>query len=241
MSATRMVALINAHPGQDAEFNRWYSQRHVFDAIQAPGLRALRRFVLDGTAPGRKVSHQYLCLYDVMGPEGDKADPQGVIDSLDVRRKAGEIPGSDSSYDRAGRLVHFYEAVAGNRMAIDPLRRSAVVFEAFNPVLGGEAFERDYLQRYIPAMTTIDGITGGELLALRPETPSAPPRYRYIAIYDIEGDPASVLRLLSDTPLPKLELHGDASQGIYKPVTKRITKADVPADWPASAQWKPAR
>jgi hypothetical protein len=239
MRATRMIALINAHPGQDAEFNRWYSLRHVLDAIQTPGLRALRRFVLDGTAPGRKVSHLYLCLYDVMGPDG-KADPQGVIDDLDVRRRAGQIPGSDA-YDRPGRLVHFYEAVEGNRMSIDPLERTAVLFEAFNPVLSGEAFERDYLERYIPAMTTLPGVAAGELLGLRPETPSAPPRFRYVALYDIEGDPAAVLRALADAQLPKLDIQGDASQGLYRPVTKRITKADVPADWPASAQWKPPK
>ena len=61
------VVMTNAAEGRDAEFNDWYSHRHLHDVVQVPGFMAARRFVLNDIQrrelpPGQP---RYLSLYDI--------------------------------------------------------------------------------------------------------------------------------------------------------------------------------
>src|SRR5262249_41638932 len=67
MARYKLLVLTNAVPGRDDEFNRWYNEQHIPDALDVPGFAAAQRFALapeqmPGAAPGR---WRYLAIYDI--------------------------------------------------------------------------------------------------------------------------------------------------------------------------------
>jgi len=51
-------------PGMEAQFNSWYSERHLPDVLQVPGYLAARRFSLE-PAQGVSPPWQYLTIYEI--------------------------------------------------------------------------------------------------------------------------------------------------------------------------------
>jgi hypothetical protein len=59
------VVMSNAVPGQEDEFNSWYSNRHLADLLAIPGVRAAQRFQLALPGPSGAVpDFRYLALYE---------------------------------------------------------------------------------------------------------------------------------------------------------------------------------
>jgi hypothetical protein len=72
-----MVVLSNSKPGQEDEFNRWYSQVHVLDTInKLDGFLSAQRFELadlDGAPP---CPYRYLAIYEIEEDQLDTAYAQ---------------------------------------------------------------------------------------------------------------------------------------------------------------------
>ena len=89
--AYKILVLANAVPGREAEFDRWYTERHVPGVLGTPGFKSAQRFELAATQvtpnPG---PHRYVTIYEV-----ETSDIQAVLDELTARRAAGKIARSD--------------------------------------------------------------------------------------------------------------------------------------------------
>ncbi|MBO0710001.1 MAG: hypothetical protein J2P47_01850 [Acetobacteraceae bacterium] len=60
------AVLSNAVEGKDAEFNEWYTNRHVPDVLDVPGFVAAQRFRLTDVQRGNPpFAHRYLALYEI--------------------------------------------------------------------------------------------------------------------------------------------------------------------------------
>jgi hypothetical protein len=93
MSSYLFVVLTNPVAGSnDAEFNRWYDERHIPDVLNVPGIVAARRFEAADTQPetGER-TQSYLALYNV-----ETDDLQGVLDQLSIRSGTEAMPVSDT-------------------------------------------------------------------------------------------------------------------------------------------------
>ena len=68
-----------AHPGEDAEFNRWYDEVHLPDVPKQPGFLSGRRYAVVDPAATRT---RYVASYEV---ESD--DPHATLQKLAEGRK----------------------------------------------------------------------------------------------------------------------------------------------------------
>jgi hypothetical protein len=68
-----------------------------------------------------------------------------------------------------------------------------------NPVPGEEdEYNAWYDDQHLADVLGIDGICGAERFELLPSSADAsPPRHRYLAIYEIDGDPQTIMTKLS--------------------------------------------
>lgn len=128
-----------AQDGQEAEFNKWYSQIHIPDVLRAPGAESARRFSLqpqDGAA-----LTDYLAIYRMSDPASAFADigrrvggPEMTISpalkSSAVRSINFDLAEGDYAQDAAGYLVAIWEedgagpAQGGDGIAV--LKRSDI-------------------------------------------------------------------------------------------------------------------
>ena len=61
-----MVVLSNARPGQEDEFNRWYSQVHVLDTInKLDGFLSAQRFEQASLPDAPPCPYRYLAIYEI--------------------------------------------------------------------------------------------------------------------------------------------------------------------------------
>ena len=81
------IVLSNATPGDDDEFNEWYTGTHIPDVLAVPGFVAAQRFrFLDN--PALKPSpFRYAALYEIRASEAHAA-----FADLTARVEAGRIP-----------------------------------------------------------------------------------------------------------------------------------------------------
>ena len=85
----------NPLPGQEDEFNEWYSGRHIRDILAVPGIVTAQRYRLH---PSRRVDgkgyddlakpFQYLAVYEI------DRDPLEILKGIEEARDAGRIPWS---------------------------------------------------------------------------------------------------------------------------------------------------
>lgn len=77
MSKHLMVVLSNARPGQEEEFNHWYSDVHMIETInELDGFASAQRFEL-ATLPGAPdVPYRYLAVYEIEGDDLETAYEQ---------------------------------------------------------------------------------------------------------------------------------------------------------------------
>ena len=86
----KFLFLVFSQPveGQDAEYNRWYTEEHLADVLKAEGFTAAQRFSITphkDTPAG--MLPPYLAIYEI---EGD--DPQTALADLSRRARTPLMP-----------------------------------------------------------------------------------------------------------------------------------------------------
>jgi hypothetical protein len=74
-------------PAREDEYNDWYSNTHLPQICQVPGITGARRYRLRDGAPG---AHPYVAIYDL-----DADDLDAPVKELRARFASGEIGLSD--------------------------------------------------------------------------------------------------------------------------------------------------
>lgn len=112
----RILAMTNCMPGQDAEFNRWYDERHLHDVLAVPGVVSAQRFK---TSDGfdSPLSYRYITLYEL-----NTDDPGAVLQELGKRIGTNVMPASPS-LDMSSAGVLILEAV-GESVTASPKKVS---------------------------------------------------------------------------------------------------------------------
>jgi hypothetical protein len=97
----------NALPERDAEFNQWYDQIHVFEALTSPGFVSARRFRIadDQVMPSaREKLPRYVTIYE-LDTEDLSTSVKGVIDGQASRTPTDTV-------DRSNALLAMYTECA---------------------------------------------------------------------------------------------------------------------------------
>jgi len=81
-----LMATVDAKPGEDEEFNRWYDEEHLRDVCQVPGFVSGKRYQSDPASPLASPG-RYLAIYEL-----ETDDPTAVLAELSRRAQVGEIP-----------------------------------------------------------------------------------------------------------------------------------------------------
>lgn len=90
MAKQILVVVTNPIPGQEDEYNRWYSEQHLDDVLRVPGMVAAQRFkvALDSA---KSLPGPYLAIYEIETDQPD-ADPKAVFAALSKAGDAGQMP-----------------------------------------------------------------------------------------------------------------------------------------------------
>jgi hypothetical protein len=107
------VVLTRAKPGQEAEFGRWYDERHLDDVARIPGVVAARRFnVIHQQVANLDVPQWHsLAIYEI---EAD--DPQSVLSAISAASGTEVMPITDA-LDRDGLIQVIGEPALSRRTA----------------------------------------------------------------------------------------------------------------------------
>lgn len=116
MAQHLMVVLSNAKPGQEDEFNRWYSEVHILDTInKLDGFASAQRFQLANLEGAPPCQYEYLAIYEVEDDQLDRAYEQFTwqraerVEALEGGREP-VVPLSDSLAPEHF-LVGFFSAI----------------------------------------------------------------------------------------------------------------------------------
>ncbi len=117
MGKYKLLVLTNAINGRDDEFNRWYDNQHIPDALDVPGYITAQRFRLaDTQMAGAPASRwRYLAIYEI---ESD--DLKATMNESMSRAGTGRMPQSDAA-DHASSTI-FAAIPIGPRVTADDIR-----------------------------------------------------------------------------------------------------------------------
>jgi hypothetical protein len=194
MSRHLLLVFANAAPGRDADFNAWYDDIHLPEALdRLPGAVRARRYRLSAHQPNREVTTrsdwEYLAMYefdevaasaitDGLGAAGFTSADGSVGDGLlswlyvEAGPKASESPGATAAKKRLGSGHNWFLALT-------------------NPVPGREEeFDRWYVEQHIPEVVEhFPGLTSGQLFKAAPSQPAGQsPRWGTLAVYGLDAD-----------------------------------------------------
>jgi hypothetical protein len=114
MTEYKLVALTNAQPARDDEYNQWYDAQHLPDVLKVPGFVAAQRFKLSEAvaAPKPPSKYNYLTIYEI---ETD--------DIVEVMRDLGQRVGTErmpmSNALAPERYSYIFESVTGRVVRSD--------------------------------------------------------------------------------------------------------------------------
>ena len=99
----QLLVFSRARPGCEAEFNAWYSDRHIPDVLKlAPEIRAARRYSLNTiAAPEGMPVWQYLTVYDI-----DAAQVGAVLERMNAAMGTPDMPISDTGDLSVTAVLH---------------------------------------------------------------------------------------------------------------------------------------
>lgn len=114
------VVRSNPVPGRDAEYNRWYTERHLADVVAVPGFVSAQRFkIVDAQADGAP-EQGYMALYTMRTD-----DPGKLLDELRELVETGRMDMSDA-FSQEDCITILYEAITPvMEVAQGPERREA--------------------------------------------------------------------------------------------------------------------
>jgi len=103
-AAYRLLILANAIEGREAEFNDFYDQRHIHDALRMPGFVGGQRFSL-ADRDGAPTPWRFAALYAL-----NAEDPASVFAEIARRSGTPEMPRIPAA-DRANQVVGLFKAI----------------------------------------------------------------------------------------------------------------------------------
>ncbi|RVQ65154.1 hypothetical protein EKN06_14205 [Croceicoccus ponticola] len=86
----RFVALVNAAPGRDEEFNEWHTSTHMKEVLEHAGFAFSERMKLVPGTTGEGEAYGYLVTMEV-----ETDDPMAVMAKMGAAVEAGKIGVSD--------------------------------------------------------------------------------------------------------------------------------------------------
>jgi hypothetical protein len=89
MSKSILVVISTPIPGQEEEYNRWYSDQHLRDVLALPGFTAAQRFKSAVSTPSG-VPGSYLAIYEYESSGSDE-DLRLAFTLLQNATKSGQI------------------------------------------------------------------------------------------------------------------------------------------------------
>lgn len=99
------VVRSNPVPGRDAEYNRWYTERHLADVIAVPGFISAQRFrIVDPQADGAP-GQSYMAIYTMRTD-----DPERLLAELTDLVESGRMEMSDA-FSQEDCVTILYEAI----------------------------------------------------------------------------------------------------------------------------------
>lgn len=107
-----LIALTNAVPGREAEFNEWYDQRHLRDVLALDGFVAAQRFELADVDPPQEAAFRYMAIYEVGDGQLEVARRSLVAARADRDRL---LPLSDAMHEQRER--YWYAPITERRTA----------------------------------------------------------------------------------------------------------------------------
>lgn len=86
MPRFRMIVLTRPAQGQEAEYNRWYTDQHLADVLAVPGFVSATR-LRQVANPVSGTAFPYAAIYEI-----EHDDPQQVIDEMMSRVGSDRMP-----------------------------------------------------------------------------------------------------------------------------------------------------
>ncbi|HEY3654725.1 MAG TPA: hypothetical protein VGL34_07025 [Steroidobacteraceae bacterium] len=77
----------NPMPGQEDEYNRWYTDDHLKDVVAVAGFASAERFKVVMEATDRLLPGKYVAIYEI-----DADDPKAAFAQLGKDSEAGKLP-----------------------------------------------------------------------------------------------------------------------------------------------------
>jgi len=234
------LAFTNPTDGREDDFNAWYDTHHVREVLgQAPGFVSGRRYALDplqrsGVGAGEPAPWRYLAAYDL-----DSSHLGATFEAL------AAVSGRGGFTDHDGALAPDHVAwlysstglrVTGGRGIGDD---EHLFLALTNPAAGRDddlnAWYDDHHLREI--VGRMPGFVTGRRYVARPEHQRAgeAPTWRYLALYDLEGDIAEIHERdaevrLGGTLTPSNGVFDPSfAVWVYTPVGPRVTAAELEA------------
>jgi hypothetical protein len=90
MSRSILVVISSPKPGQEDEYNRWYTDQHLRDVLELPGFVSAQRFKLAVGPPTGGVPGSYLAIYEYESAGSDE-DLQLAFTLLQNATQSGQI------------------------------------------------------------------------------------------------------------------------------------------------------
>lgn len=105
-----LTALMNAAPGREEEFNRWYEEQHLQDVLSIDGMLGATRYRVSDAVHADGAPWIYLTIYEV-----EAGAAAQVAQELGRRRGTPAMQMSDAMDD--ARLGWFFEKISERSVA----------------------------------------------------------------------------------------------------------------------------
>ncbi len=184
-----LVVLSNAREGREDDFNDWYTNVHIRDALRFRGSMATQRFVLSSGQvqdfPEGRFFAKYLALYEVY--DAQRFAQEHFDNALTPRMVV-----TDAFDDTRLDDYHYYPLqFRDNAPRTDA--KGSVVLELFNAAPGQDQALREwYNDSYMPGVMKRPGVVSGNFLAYdrHGQLMNHKPDHNYVAIYRLSDDAA---------------------------------------------------
>lgn len=222
------------NPGEEDEFNDWYTHIHCHDIMRLKGSVAVQRY--------KQSRHQLQYNAGHVGPKArwltiyELGDTQQNIDDHVEQCFTDRMPITTALNLSGGEDYYYVPAAAGpDAVELFAARGGEVLTVRMNPAPGKEAeFVSWYRNDYLPRTLKLVGFLAGELYRLADiQLMSRPAPFRFIAVYHIADAMMAVESLDAHLAQAGTVLDCPLVDGAgvriaaYSPITSRLTARQV--------------